>query len=276
MHSLHIADIRTKIKALDESLHLLLRQPDADLSGAKWVTDGPDRDVEVLPLSQLPPRAGLASAAGQARLLHDLANIELQAMELGLRTLGEFPEAPTEFREELAKITRSEGEHLLLCLDGLEELGAKWGDWPVHLALWQAASCSQNLIDRILVVHRHLEGTGLDAGDSILRRLTGVSEKRVVLRTVEQIVREEVGHVEFGSRWYRQICRLEKVDPDEVFRTRMPNILAAIPRREKLALELRQRAGFSQDEIHVLERVFKENVESDSDAISKTMLHKSC
>ncbi len=257
MRAIETADIRAKLRVLDESLHHLLRQSPPQASKGELIPAVPARDVEVLPLSKLPSRPGLASKAGQTRLLHDLANIELQAMELGLRTLCEFPEAPPEFREELAAVTRSEGQHLQLCLNGLEEMGARWGDWPVHIALWQAASAEDSLIDRILVVHRHLEGTGLDAGDSILRRLTGVAEKRVVQQAVEQIVREEVGHVEFGSRWYRQICCLQRLDPHEVFIARMPKILAAIPRRERIAADLRKQAGFSLDEIQTLERLYQ-------------------
>src|SRR5262245_8415904 len=130
------ADIHSKLAILDESLHVLLLASRA-ASGPSSV---PARDLEVRALCDLPPRPGLASRRGQIRLLHDLANIELQAVELGLRTLQDFPQAPAAFREELAAITQSEGRHLRLCLDGITELGGNWGDWPVHLALWNAAS----------------------------------------------------------------------------------------------------------------------------------------
>lgn len=52
------------------------------------IPEEPGRDAQVLLNKDLPPKAGLSTKEGQARLLHDLANIELQAMELGLRTLS--------------------------------------------------------------------------------------------------------------------------------------------------------------------------------------------
>ena len=72
----------------------------------------PARDISLLAPKELPEKKGLSFKEGQARLLHDLASIELQAMELGLRTLVEFPEAPKDFREQLWQITLSESEHL--------------------------------------------------------------------------------------------------------------------------------------------------------------------
>ena len=168
----------------------------------------PARDISLLAPKELPEKKGLSFKEGQARLLHDLASIELQAMELGLRTLVEFPDAPKEFREQLWEITLSESEHLEMCLTEIEGLGFKWGDWPVHCALWSATGSHDSLLDRVLIVHRFLEGSGLDAGETILRRLKGVDAKPVQ-KAAEKIFSDEIGHVEFGSRWYRNICKSE-------------------------------------------------------------------
>lgn len=213
------------------------------------------RDVRVVSLEELPPRPGLSTVEGQARLLHDLANIELQAMELAVRTLEEFPEAPKDFRSELADIAMSEARHLALCLDGLEALGFAWGHWPVHLYLWNAVAAEDSLLDRILIVHRYLEGSGLDSGDRILRRLSGVKEKgaRGARTIVGTIVREEVDHVLFGSRWYHRICREARLDPEADFAARIQRIAKQVPRRERLARELRLKAGFTEGELITLE-----------------------
>jgi uncharacterized ferritin-like protein (DUF455 family) len=249
MNVLSIPGIYEKLKALDEALHaLLLHKHDFK------VPEAPARDVVIVAAADLPRKPGLSLIEGQARLLHDLASIELQAMELGVRTLIEFPDAPREFREELAMITRAEGEHLKLCLKEMREAGFEWGHWPAHKALWSATFESDDLIERILVVHRHLEGSGLDAGDSILRRLSGVASK-AVRNAVNTIVSEEVGHVEFGSRWYREVCRLEGCDPDAEFKLRMPAIMKRTPRIEKIARDLRARAGFNELEMDLLDRL---------------------
>lgn len=218
----------------------------------------PARDILVLPRRQHPPKVGLSKAEGKARLIHDLASIELQAMELGLRTLFEFPDATPEFREQLAAITINEAEHLQLCLVQLEELGFKWGHWPVHLSLWEATSREDTLLDRILIVHRYLEGSGLDACDTLLRRLRGLPPEMAhkgIENAVKIISDEEIGHVDFGSKYYRFFCELEKIDPAVDFPQRMERIEKVLPRRlEPIVRPLRQKAGFTDLEIDFLER----------------------
>lgn len=218
----------------------------------------PARDVSMLHSKHHPPKKGLSTPEGQARMLHDLASIELQAMELGLRTLVEFPEAPVGFREELHAVTVSEAQHLRMCLDGIHDLGFKWGDWPIHCGLWAAVSNKDSLLDRILIVHRYLEGSGLDAGSTIIRRLD-TSETRNIRKIVEQINREEIGHVDFGSRWYREICRREKIDSSVDFFVRMKSLRERLPKRiENINHELRLLAGFTMEEIEYFETLRQE------------------
>jgi uncharacterized ferritin-like protein (DUF455 family) len=211
------------------------------------------RDARVVSPSELPPKPGLSTREGQARLLHDLGSIELQAMELAVRSLYEYPEAPREFRDELARLALEEGAHLRLCLKNLEALGFEWGHWDVHLALWSVVAVEDSLLDRVLIVHRYLEGSGLDAGDSILRRLSGVPAKDV-REAVGVIVSEEVGHVKFGTLWFRTLCEREHLDPEVEFARRIGTIARKAPRRERLARELRLRGGFTESELRELEK----------------------
>lgn len=250
-----IADVREKIRSLPRALELALSENRAD-GGTNAVRSGPisiARDVTVVSKSQLPPKPGLSRGEGQARLLHDLGSIELQAMELGLRTLVEFPDAPVDFRKELADVTMGEARHLGLCLEGLNALDFDWGYWDVHVALLDTVSHQDTLLDRILIVHRYLEGSGLDAGDSILKRLNGVRAE-IARPVVQMILREEVDHVMFGSRWYRKICEQELIDPARDFESRLRKVVEMAPRREHIADELRLRAGFTLGEIEALRR----------------------
>jgi uncharacterized ferritin-like protein (DUF455 family) len=243
-----ISDPRAKVRALSQTLGEVLQ------STEPRGTFSLGRNVGVVGPAELPDKPGLASQAGQARLLHDLANIELQALELAVRTLSEFPDAPADFRMQLAEIAEGEGRHLELCLDGLEKLGYQWGSWNVHLCLWNTVSSEDSLLDRILIVHRYLEGSGLDAGESILKRLMGVGACGAK-EAVEVIVREEVDHVLFGSRWYHQIAKELKIDPEADFATRIAQIAQIAPRRERLARDLRKRAGFTDAELDILSRI---------------------
>jgi len=235
---------------------LRMRQCESDIFRLTERIETPDipaRDISLLLPKELPPKKGLSYKEGQARLLHDLASIELQAMELGLRTLVEFPEAPHEFREELLQVTLSESVHLEMCLTEIDGLGFKWGDWPVHCALWSATSSKDSLLDRILIVHRFLEGSGLDAGETILNRLRTIDAPGVK-RAAERIFNDEIGHVEFGSRWYREICAREGIDPNNDFSVRMTKLRWVLPKRvENISVPLRKKAGFTDSEIEYLQ-----------------------
>lgn len=233
----------------------------------------PGRDAKVLSIKEHPPKSGLQSREGQGRLLHDLANVELQAMELCMLTLAEFPDAPKDFRDELADVALEESRHFVLCLDALDELGMPWGSWPIHMALWDAArpqaknesrqpekslerQQKHDLLDRVLVVHRFMEGSGLDAGSRILTRLTG-TKATLVREVVGTIVREEIGHVAFGGRWYRALCNEQRIDASEYFRIQYPKILKRIPRTEKPDLELRKQAGFDDAELAIIDAAYR-------------------
>lgn len=225
----------------------------------------PARDVEALEFKLHPPKLGFSTKAGQARMLHDLASIELQAMELGLRTLVEFPEENEQFRTELWDLTLSESSHLEMCLTEIENLGFKWGDWPVNCGLWQSVSSSDTLLDRLLIVHRYLEGSGLDAGDTLLRRLAGVDAK-AVQKAVKIINTEEVGHVLFGSNWYNYYCLKSDLDPVDDFEVRMNRLRTVLPKRvNPISHDLRQRAGFTENEIKYLEKLRLSFLDKDSE-----------
>ncbi len=224
----------------------------------------PARDALILDFKSHPVKKGFSSLEGQARMLHDLASIELQAMELGLRTLVEFPEADPQFKEELLAITLSESTHLEMCLNEIQSLGFNWGDWPINCGLWSAVSPEDSLIDRILIVHRYLEGSGLDAGNTLLRRLAGVDAK-AVQRAVKIINDEEVEHVLFGSKWYRQYCVKESLDPVVDFELRMNKLRGILPKRVgQLNRELRKRSGFTDTEIVYLEKLRESFLEKES------------
>ncbi len=246
----NVENVFDKIKVLRSSADSTLR-----LQERVFAPDLPARDAQVLEFKLHPPKKGFSTREGQARMLHDLASIELQAMELGLRTLVEFPEAPEAFKEELWYVTLSESQHLEMCLTEIEALGYKWGDWPVNCGLWTAVSREDSLLDRILIVHRYLEGSGLDAGDTLLRRLVAV-EAPGVQKAVKIINSEEIGHVLFGSQWYIEICKREKIDPNQDFFSRMDRLRHVLPKRiNPLNHELRKKAGFNTEEINYLEKL---------------------
>jgi uncharacterized ferritin-like protein (DUF455 family) len=259
MWSFEIENINHKIQHLRANAHSIFDQKTKAV-----VPQLPARDALVLDFKSHPAKKGFSTAEGQARMLHDLASIELQAMELGLRTLVEFPEAHPQFKDELLQVTLSEATHLEMCLTEIQALGFNWGDWPINCGLWTAVSAEDSLIDRILIVHRYLEGSGLDAGDTLLRRLAGV-DARAVQRAVKIINDEEVGHVLFGTKWYQFYCLELGLNPIEDFEERMNRLRGVLPKRVgAVNRQLRQRAGFSDKEIQYLEKLRESFLEKES------------
>lgn len=254
-----VSDVNEKIKVLRQNAHIYLNS-----STKVPVPKIPARDLCVLEFKAHPEKKGLSTKEGQARMLHDLASIELQAMELGLRTLAEFPESPQEFKEELWRLTLSESEHLEMCLTEISVLGFKWGDWPANCGLWESVSPEDSIIDRMLIVHRYLEGSGLDAGDSLLKRLGGVDASGVK-KALKIINTEEIGHVLFGTNWYKKFCSFENINPALDFEIRMNRLRGVIPKRiNPINYELRKQAGFTDDELKYLSKLRDSFLEKDS------------
>ncbi|MES3038416.1 MAG: DUF455 family protein [Bdellovibrionota bacterium] len=247
---LHIADVQEKLQKVEEMVHQLLS--DVIFTAPAGL---PGRDIQVLPPHKHPHKKGFTLVEGRARFMHDLANIELQALELAIRTLVEFPHAPKLFREQLADVALSEARHLQACLKQLSVSGFNWGHWPIHAALWNSVSADDDLLDRIFIVHRYLEGSGLDAGDTLLRRLRGMSETNEQ-KVMQMIHDEEVGHVAFGSEWYRRICADLKLDPDHKMKEQIGRLRTVLPKRlDKISVETRKKAGFTENEIVMLDNL---------------------
>ncbi len=247
------ADVRAKIRQLPADIEKFWAQ-----HNICWLPETPCRDIKVMQEPDRRKRKGLSDREEQGRLLHNLANIELQAMELAFRSYVEYPEAHTEFREQLAELAISESEHLQLCLEQLQELGYQWGDWPIHLNLWAAVSKQDSLLDRLLIVHRYLEACGLDSGVALLNRLHALDAPHVK-KAVSQIADDEVGHVEFGSRWYRFFCQQQNLEASDDFPVRLQMLKSKLPKRiEKLQCELRKNAGFTEAELQAAENLRQE------------------
>ncbi len=248
MNVFETKEIQNKIQGLETHIQSVL-------SGRIFhVPDLSARDLEVREPLEHPPKKGLSSKEGQARLLHDLASIELQAMELALRTLTEYHHQikGTQYLDLLVQLVLSERSHLQLCLNGIRDLGFEWGHWPVHMALWKAVAVDDTLIERVFIVHRFLEGSGLDAADTLLRRLSGVDGKHID-KIVKTISTEEMDHVQFGSQWFFDLCKREKLDADSVFKNTLYSVRVKLPKRlEPINSDLRQRALFTVSEIETL------------------------
>jgi uncharacterized ferritin-like protein (DUF455 family) len=171
----------------------------------------PDRP-QLLPPRDMPRRRAGGAEASRVALLHAVAHIELNAVDLAWDLIARF-EAPeggshdTGFYDDWVRVADEEATHHCLLAGRLAEYGAAYGDLPAHDGLWQAAEATaHDLLARLAVVPMVLEARGLDVTPPMIDSLcrAGDHASADVLRIV---YRDEIGHVEIGRRWFEQVCR---------------------------------------------------------------------
>ena len=161
----------------------------------------PERPTIVPPQGVKKRKVG-AAPEGRIALLHALAHIELNAIDLAADLIARFAAPEPTFADDWIRVLDEESRHFLLLAERLAALGASYGDLPAHDGLWQAAEAtSQDLLARLAVVPLVLEARGLDVAPAMIEKLEGAGdqESAAVLRV---IYRDEIGHVAIGRRWF--------------------------------------------------------------------------
>ena len=167
---------------------------------------------ELVASHQLTKRS-MHTAAGRAALIHALAHIELNAIDLACDIVWRFAGMPADFYRQWAQVAREEAQHFLLLQAHLRGMGYDYGDFPAHHGLWQMAERTQrDLLGRLALVPRTLEARGLDASPPIKAKLVASGDLRGA-EIVAIILRDEVGHVAVGNYWYGWLCAQRQLDP---------------------------------------------------------------
>lgn len=184
------------------------------------VPDRPGRPEkpDLIPPRQVPKRA-LTTEKGRVALLHAIAHIELNAVDLALDIVARFASEPVpiSFFDGWMRVAFEEAKHFRLVRDRLRQLGADYGDLPAHDGLWQAAHDTRNdLTARLAVVPLILEARGLDVTPALQAKMreAGDLESAAVL---DVIYEDEKGHVAVGAKWFRFLCARQKKDPAAAF-----------------------------------------------------------
>ncbi|OJI94417.1 uncharacterized ferritin-like protein (DUF455 family) [Planktotalea frisia] len=167
------------------------------------------------------PRRKPGSPEGRIALLHAVAHIELNAVDLHWDIIARFCHIPlpTGFFDDWVSAADDESKHFNLMCDCLEELGSFYGALPAHAGMWRAAEdTAEDFMGRLAVVPMVLEARGLDVTPGMIKVFQNAKAKSAVA-ALETIYAEEVSHVAYGSKWFNFMCGRENTDPKEVFHT---------------------------------------------------------
>jgi uncharacterized ferritin-like protein (DUF455 family) len=191
------------------------------------------------------PRRRPGGLKGRIALLHAVAHIELNAIDLAWDLIARLaPLAPpTALFDDWVAVAADEARHFLALNARLDQLGAGYGDLPAHDGLWEAATkTAHDPLARLAVVPLVLEARGLDITPAMIARLqrSGDEESAAVLQT---IYREEITHVAAGMRWFRYFCDKHRREPRQTWQAMVKQYFAG-QLKPPFNEEARRQAGF--------------------------------
>ena len=212
----------------------------------------PERPALISP-AQVPQRS-VHSVEGRAALIHAICHIEFNAINLALDAVWRFGGMPEDFYRDWLRVAVEEAYHFSLLHTHLQTLGHRYGDFPAHDGLW--AMCEKTKDDitaRMALVPRTLEARGLDATPLIQNKLraVGTPDALAACDILDVILRDEIGHVAIGNRWYGWLCERQSLEPVAHYRALVRQYGA--PRlKGPFNTAARQQAGFSAEELAAL------------------------
>lgn len=250
LHWLRCTDADAKARGVRALDPLAPAGPAETIDEPAGIPGRPPRPLLVLH-TQLKPRS-VHTLAGRAALLHALAHIELNAIDLALDICWRFAGLPEDFYRQWLGVAREEALHFELLRDHLASLGHAYGDFPAHDGLWQMAERTKHdLLARLALVPRTLEARGLDASPAVKAKLLAAGDARGG-EILDLILRDEIGHVAVGNRWYRWACAQRGLDPVAAYPQLAARYEAPRP-RGPFNLGARRAAGFDEAELAALQ-----------------------
>ena len=197
------------------------------------------------------PQRGLGTDEGRAALVHAVAHIEFNAINLAWDAVYRFRGMPDDYYRDWASVAHDESRHFTMLSARLAQLGHAYGDFDAHNGLWEMAmKTAHSCLARMALVPRVLEARGLDVTPGMIARLRAVGDDATA-DILELILREEVPHVAAGTRWFRWCCQRESRDPDAMFAELLREYVPA-GLRGPFNLEARRAAGFDDAELERL------------------------
>jgi uncharacterized ferritin-like protein (DUF455 family) len=198
------------------------------------------------------PRRRLGSPEGRAALIHAIAHIEFNAINLALDAAYRFRGLPADYYSDWISVAADEARHFMMLNNRLEQLDYAYGDFPAHNGLWEMAEkTGEDCLSRMALVPRVLEARGLDVTPGMITRLQSGGDHETS-NILEVILEEEVRHVAIGTRWFHYCCNEQGKDPDAIFLELLQQHYGQV--RQPLNVDARLNAGFTESELAAMTR----------------------
>lgn len=205
---------------------------------------------------ELPARKDFDSPEGLATLVHAITHIEYSAIDLALDAVYRFPQMPKTYKIDWLEVASDEIRHFKMLESLLNELGYAYGDFSVHCGLFDAAEhTAHNILDRMAVIPRYYEASGLDVSPQIIRKLDNKRKNPQVKKLIDAlniIYTEEIDHVLKGDKWFKYLCKKEgykESTQEGVYFEILERYQLLSKHRPHVNAEARKEAGFSCGEI---------------------------
>jgi len=253
--ALQTSDVNQKLALTRQaaaSASLLTKQRILDGLGEPTNVFEPGRPEhpKLVQAGKLPKRA-MGSMEGRKIMMHAIAHIEFNAINLALDAVQRFDDMPLNYYQDWMQVAEEEAYHFELIRAHLRHLGGDYGDYPAHNGLWEMAeTTAHDVLDRMALVPRVLEARGLDVTPGIQKKMRHVGDAHAAT-LLDIIFKDEVGHVQLGSKWFRYVCKERRLKPTETF---FALVEKHFPRGidAGMNLDARKDAGFSDAEIQHL------------------------
>jgi uncharacterized ferritin-like protein (DUF455 family) len=194
------------------------------------------------------PRRTMKTAEGRAAMIHAMTHIEFNAINLSLDAVWRFPDMPRDYYADWLQVADEEALHFDLLAAHLTTLGYTYGDFPAHNGLWDLALKTQHdVLDRMALLPRTMEARGLDVTPGLRAKLVQAGDVAVG-SIMDVILRDEIGHVAIGNRWFNRLCQQRGLEPSATY-ARLATAHDAPVMRGPFNLEARRQAGFSEQEL---------------------------
>ena len=200
------------------------------------------------------PKRSPFTTEGLAALLHAVAHIEFNAINLALDAVWRFSDMPRQYYLDWALVASEEAHHFSLLRSHLQSMGHDYGDFAAHTGLWDMTEKTKgDVLARMALVPRTLEARGLDATPPMQAKLrkVGTPQALEAVAILDVILSDEIGHVAIGNHWYRRLCSQRGLEPVAHYAVLAQHYAA--PRvKGPLNLDARRKAGFDEDELVLL------------------------